>query len=471
MENVEELNKPSYRILSLACVGALCNGLFLNVRGPCLNDLAEYASIPDSYMSYFFLTSGIGGVAAALPTGWLLDRSRVRAPQVFAIGLLIRAVSVGVLPWAGTSVVGLALLGLVQGCTLPLVGIPLRCLVVWSCKGATPYLNLVMASFGVGSIAAPLIYDGLSGAYGGSSALKYTFWGMAVLCVLVSLPGVFMRINPPGINNPPTMQQGDEGDATEETAVEETAVQRTPHGKTDDASGAGGGARRSEMTLLLVFNIYLALSVGVEGAIGSWISTFVSSGPEKQTGFDRGTVINAGLWGVFTISRLVLVPVSARLHQRHTLLAAHVLMVAGLGLGVVWSLLHAGSSPLWLLWTITVLFGTGIAAIFPNGMGYARRVLPDLTGIAQACFELSANAGNGLVPALAGWLSSTNLGKSSFLWTPLVGVIMMQLLLLLLNRLAQSFIDAQDHVVKSTRVGLGAPLLGSEFPLDLKNSD
>ena len=31
-------------VIPLACVGAFCNGLFLNVRGPCLNDLAEVHS-------------------------------------------------------------------------------------------------------------------------------------------------------------------------------------------------------------------------------------------------------------------------------------------------------------------------------------------------------------------------------------------------------------------------------------------
>jgi hypothetical protein len=83
--------------------------------------------------------------------------------------------------------------------------------------------------------------------------------------------------------------------------------------------------------------------------------------------------------------------------QLGLLIGSHALALAAIG-----AYLAAPASRA-ALWTMVVVFGASSAVWFPNGLALGRKLVPRLSGLAQACFELSANAGNGAVPFFAGW--------------------------------------------------------------------
>ena len=76
-------------------------------------------------------------------------------------------------------------------------------------------------------------------------------------------------------------------------------------------------------------------------------------------------------------------------------------------------------------------FGLGIAPSFPNVIGLANRVYPNkFSGFTQSFFGVSANAGNGALPGLAGLLTGVGgIGGVAYVWVPLCGIVAMQVLL------------------------------------------
>ena len=151
-------------------------------------------------------------------------------------------------------------------------------------------------------------------------------------------------------------------------------------------------------------------------------------------GFSEATWINTALWGSFTLSRIFLVVVTT-FKQEHVLYTSHILCFFGTLCGLL-TFRHDASGgetvlPSWSLWALTISFGIGIAPSFPNVIGLANRLYPGtFSGLTQSIFGISANAGNGALPGLAGLFAGIHsIGPVSYLVLPLVGVIVMQLLL------------------------------------------
>jgi hypothetical protein len=143
--------------LALYCLGTFCNGFFVNIRGSVIQDLATQCGVTVATMSTFFFASGLGGMISALPAGLFVDH--IGNPHMLlAAGLCIRAISSAAVPFV-TSLVGMCAIGALQGSTLPLVGVALRTCIVRN-KGSSSggSLNLVMGSFGLGSIFSPMAY-------------------------------------------------------------------------------------------------------------------------------------------------------------------------------------------------------------------------------------------------------------------------------------------------------------------------
>ena len=100
----------------------------------------------------------------------------------------------------------------------------------------------------------------------------------------------------------------------------------------------------------------------------------------------------------------------------------------------------------WVLWTLTVSFGIGIAPSFPNVIGLANRLYPgSFSGVTQSFFGISANAGNGALPGIAGLLAGmTGIGDVSYLFVPFIGIIFMQILLWALIYVAPRSSEDED---------------------------
>ena len=74
-----------------------------------------------------------------------------------------------------------------QGITLPIVGVAVRAIVLQYCENYTAFLNISMATFGVGSTLAPFAFDALASITTKSQALHYTYYFQAALFSTLSL--------------------------------------------------------------------------------------------------------------------------------------------------------------------------------------------------------------------------------------------------------------------------------------------
>jgi FHS family Na+ dependent glucose MFS transporter 1 len=470
---MEELTSPLTRrrrkrrgthlLVTIAILAAFCNGVFLNLRGPCVKDIATRAGITPAQMGWFFIASGGGGVIAALPAGKLIDHLGTPT-YTLALGLVLRAVTCFVLPFV-TAPLPLMLIGVAQGMTLPIVGVSLRACILWTFSGkrATPYLNLVMAAFGFGSMVAPLVYDWFAILTTSSAPLDWTFWGLACFSLLLASASLcvdrthFDRMkrkrqrikdggtagssNTAGTSNTagvPGSLDGHTQDTT--TIVKDDALYDTPDAEDHTMALPDPPATRTTLGFFVVLNLYMAVSVGVECTVGNWLYTL--AGGNNVTGFSTATWVNTTLWGSFTVTRLVLVYVLRRgaVHEKTILQGSHFIMAVGLGISCYCFTLNSTGGaegvvyPPWALWMLTISFGIGIAPSFPNVMGLAGRLYPwPFSGMVQSTFGISANAGNGVLPGVAGLLTNVQgIGGLSFIYVPVVGVVVMQVLLMML---------------------------------------
>ena len=160
--------------LYLYACGSFSNGVFISLRGPVIPELARRVGKPSAALGAYLGIGGLSGGVFALPTGAMLDRYDAHA--VFAFGTLLRAVSVGATPLC-SALWHVNLLAVVQGATLPLIGVSIRVCLVRAVGQArcAQALNFTMGAFGLASVVTPLAYAGLQRAFGpngGSSAFS-----------------------------------------------------------------------------------------------------------------------------------------------------------------------------------------------------------------------------------------------------------------------------------------------------------
>jgi MFS transporter, FHS family, Na+ dependent glucose transporter 1 len=148
--------------LYLYACGSFSNGVFISLRGPVIPELARRVGKPSAALGAYLGIGGLSGGAFALPTGALLDRY-----DVFAFGTLLRAVSVGATPLC-SALWQVNLLAIVQGATLPLIGVSIRVCLVRAVgqEKCAQALNFTMGAFGLASIVTPLAYAGLQSGVG-----------------------------------------------------------------------------------------------------------------------------------------------------------------------------------------------------------------------------------------------------------------------------------------------------------------
>ena len=141
-------------------VCAFQNGFYVNSRGSYVATLANQTGSSISSMGSYFLACGIGGAVIALPVGWAVDV--MDAHRVIITGLGIRALACAAVPFV-TNYWELVFDTLAIGFTLPLVGVALRACTLWRFgkASASVALNVVMGSYGSGSVLAPLLFGWL----------------------------------------------------------------------------------------------------------------------------------------------------------------------------------------------------------------------------------------------------------------------------------------------------------------------
>ena len=218
--------------LYLYACGSFSNGVFISLRGPVIPELARRVGKPSAALGAYLGIGGLSGGVFALPTGAMLDRYDAHA--VFAFGTLLRAVSVGATPLC-SALWHVNLLAVVQGATLPLIGVSIRVCLVRAVGQArcAQALNFTMGAFGLASVVTPLAYAGLQRAFGPERGFERVFVVVALAYAALALATLA------GFETPPAV----EDDACSETTHAEEEEDANASSRGDDDAFVAGRSR------------------------------------------------------------------------------------------------------------------------------------------------------------------------------------------------------------------------------------
>lgn len=347
--------------LYLYACGSFSNGVFISLRGPVIPELARRVGKPSAALGAYLGIGGLSGGVFALPTGAMLDRYDAHA--VFAFGTLLRAVSVGATPLC-SALWHVNLLAVVQGATLPLIGVSIRVCLVRAVGQArcAQALNFTMGAFGLASVVTPLAYAGLQRAFGPERGFERVFVVVALAYAALALATLAGFETPPAVEDDacsetthteeeedanassrgdddafvagrgsrdeyPSPSRGQDLDVyvpaihDEESHVAPPRV-ATPRGDDEDEHeggdedplarpsrkkktvAAGARRRRPPMDVLVPMTAYMCLSVASEVTYGSWIYTLAT---ERAGLSDTSAAsLTSAFWAAFTATRFAL---------------------------------------------------------------------------------------------------------------------------------------------------------------------
>lgn len=339
-------------------------GLTTASLGPTLPALAEFTHASTSQISWLFVARSTGTITGALVFGKLYDRGA--GHLLLASALLIIAttlVLVPQLPW----VLLLAAVFIINGIASSMVNVGGHALIART-HGAHvgPHLSFIHFAYGVGGLLAPLIAKPFAGRV---DAVWWTYSALAGFMVLAALP-LSTIASPP--HQPHAQQHA--------TAV---TVDRT-------------------VALLLLF---FFLEVGAEGSISGWLFTYATlRGVSTETAF----YVNSAFWAVFTLGRLVGIPLAMRFSERRIVVTHLAAWLVLLTLTLSWSNVNAA------LWLAAIGSGMAMAPVYPAMMAWTQRTL-HLSGRIAGWVLVASALGAMCFPWVVGQLFERS-GPQALLW-------------------------------------------------------
>ncbi len=333
-------------------------GISSAVFGPSLLNLVEQTSSTLRELSYLFS----GGAFAYMFGSWLAGRLFDRLPGhrlLFGIlpaaGFFLLLVPFISNPW---HLVGIAMLSSLATGIIDVGGNTLLIRIPGLNLG--PAMNGLHFFFGLGSFFSPLI---LAGSLQISGGIAWGYWGIGVLAflLLVQFIGLPEAVAPKGSR-----------------PVETNAVDGPPV---------------SHTALILVIALFYFAFVGVEIGYGNWLSSYAfQMGLANQ---QTSVLLTSVYWGAFTVSRLISIPLAARLKPRRIVIYDIIGSLIGLGLVFIFP-----RQPI-VLWIGTVLLGISVASLFPTMLTYAESLLK-MSGKVTSIFFISGSVGSILLPWVIG---------------------------------------------------------------------
>jgi MFS transporter, FHS family, Na+ dependent glucose transporter 1 len=324
------------------------------VLGPTLPGLAAQTRSQVSQISYLFTAHALGYLIGSFAAGHFYDRAHLSGHRIMAGMLVIMAAMMCLIPeipllWLLIAAV------LVLGSAEGVLDVGGNTLVVWvHGKKVGPFMNALHFAWGVGAFVAPVF---VAQAILRSGNIAWAYWGLALLML------------PPAI------------------ALLRVPSPATPLPAAREVGRVTGGR------LLILVVLFFFLFVGSEHSMGGWITSY---------GIARGlTAVNAAylasvFWGFFTLARALSIPM-ARLRPSVVLYGE----LAACLVGSLSLLLWPSSTP--VLWLGTILFGFGMAAVFPTTVTYASSLMP-ITGRVTSWFFVGASLGGMTIPWIIGQL-------------------------------------------------------------------
>ena len=335
-------------------------GASMAIVGPTLPALAGNTGVTLAALSIILAARSLGYMVGALAGGWLYDHRSGHA--VMAAGLALGALMIAVTPGI-PSLWLLALVFLVMGVALSVLDVGGNTLLIWFYGSKSgPAMNGLHFSFGVGALLAPLVVVQIvqwTGAFD---------WAYRLLALLIALPVVFLLRLPS-----PRNRQAEEG-------------------------AGGGPAAKNSALLVFLFALLFLFYVGAEASFGDWIYTYgIESGLENDV---TAGYLTSAFWAVFTLGRLLAIPVAARVRPKIILLVDLLGAVACLTALALW-----GSNQV-VLWGGTILLGLALASVFAAGFSLAERQLA-ISGRVTSIIFVGASSG----AMLFSWLTGQALGR------------------------------------------------------------
>jgi MFS transporter, FHS family, Na+ dependent glucose transporter 1 len=324
------------------------------VIGPTLPGLALHTRSQVSQISFLFTAHSLGYLLGSYASGRLYDRKHMSGHRLMAGMLGIMVVMMCLIPlfpllWLLTAAV--LVLGWAEG-TVDVGG---NTLLVWVHGSKVgPFMNALHFAWGVGAFVAPVF---VAQAILRSGDIAWAYWGLALLMVP---PAIWLLRVPSPVS---------------------------PEVQTHEA------ARQVAGRLLFLVVVFFFLFVGAEGSMGGWIASY---GIARGLTPANAAYLASAFWGSFTLARALSIPM-ARLRPSAVLFGD----LAACLVGSVSLLLWPESMA--VLWIGAIVFGFGMAAIFPTTVTLAGSLMP-ITGKVTGWFFVGASLGGMTIPWLIGQL-------------------------------------------------------------------
>ena len=327
-------------------------GIVTASLGPTLPGLAAQTGVQLNQISILFTTRSLGYLIGSFLGGRLYDR--VKGHPLMGLALLLMATALGLVPmipmlWLLAIV--LLFIGMGEG----ILDVGGNTLIVWlHGKKVGPFMNGLHFFFGIGAFLSPILVAQmilLNGGIGGA------YW----LFALLVLPVAVWVLRLPS----PAMPKVDHFEKT---------------------------VPRMNYSLLWGIVIFMMLYVGAEVSFGSWIYTY---GLGKGISEVNAAYLTSVFWGAFTLSRLMSIPVGARVLPGRILIASFIGALLSLGLIFFWPDRQLS------IWIGSFGFGFSIAPVFPTMLTFAGNRMA-ITGRVTGYFFLGATAGGMSLPWFIG---------------------------------------------------------------------
>ncbi len=222
-----------------------------------------------------------------------------------------------------------------------------------------PAMNGLHLFFGVGALIAPLLVAWTRS----ETSIAWSYWSLSLLVALIGVAFLF-RPEPPL-----------------ETPSHEAAPQ-------------------SSVRSLLFFGcVVFTLYVGAEVGFGNWIFEYVN----VAFGEDMATQITTGFWITFTLFRLIGVGLALRFSALSVVIAS---LCTGAAACV---LLYVSAPSVSILWGSALLFGAGVAAVYPTFLVFLGKHM-SMTGRRLGVIAVASTLGSMSFP----WL----IGQRFAAWSP-----------------------------------------------------
>ncbi len=366
-EDARWLNTAAYYL------GFILLGMNSALTGPLLVDLAAQTGSALSQISVIFTTGSLGYFVGSTLGGRLYDK--YPAHCLMAILLLLLAGVTALVPltmWLWL-LSGLFFLSSVAAGAVDVGG---NTLLIWIHRDkVAPFMNGLHFAFGLGATLSPVLIVPIMKWGGG---IAWVYWMMALL----NLPVALLLFNLP-----------------------------SPSGVVEDEIESG---KPADYLLVGLISAFLFLYVGAEVGFGNWIAAYAQG--INLADAATAAYLTSAFWGVFTIGRLLAIPIAAVWPSRRILWVNLMGAVASLTLII---LLPSAS---WALWASAMALGLFLASTFPTMFSLAERHL-SLTAKLTSMFFMGISLGAMILPWLIGQLFDA-VGPRSVMWVILADVML-----------------------------------------------